>query len=848
MRKAMRQSTAGGVDQAKAQTQPHSPTQSRPPQSQLPTELHSQTHTTTHQSHRRSQSHSQSLSQDATQEPTPTSTQQATPTSTQEFSQEAEAYNFRYKSPGLVVQSFEAAQGRMQRAKSVPLALEPPDAADEGVGPATTRLSPLSNAEVRKMRLAINDLTIRLTAFENMSFARGHDDCSDRYDQLDLRTADMDVRVREMERFVEDAQSARVNTSAMSIASVSTTATSSTAKPAEPEPTMAMMRERLDVLESRIITFQSCFPTASVPWEVEVIFVPFALKRLWMRLPDFRLEGGHDEWTQLSEASSMPANPLRAQSPACAGWAADQEHDSQWLLPRACHPHSISHDRLRSRGLVRCISVKSPDARSVRLAVDAALAPALAAMNMSDSARQPLRQTLSADPRVSQFLGLQQAWVPLRKLHRDSRLRFLTPSEMMTPALWDVPFLNTILMRTLSGRRLYVTQPEAYLQGHNFSEKLPGWSWLTLQSVAVDSLEMGASLASSEHRTEKEAWMHSDHLDACSLPPTPLQTQFPPRSRHVSMSPAPSMRKTAAVNALRERSASPMVHYSHTASAPTVPLAHKSSFKPPREPVCVPIPKPKARRDNMAQTRHWVRNASMPPIVQTQTSPTAKRRISLTNMAAPASRPSQSNKRRRTDSDERIRAPHVMPTPTPESQSQYRVGQEQQRHVSRAPAAPASPYIYTPHSNPIPTCEGSGDSDNTTQHSSGASTSSATEASQGGGDVGDDGDTGDADDNSLEDEGDHGGAEHASQDSTAWAGIESGSENGETVHADDDAAEQRMDFNDSDGESESGPSEYECKRGPPVRVKTEEATDGESDAGQHFFAGGFDSDNDLDID
>ena len=75
------------------------------------------------------------------------------------------------------------------------------------------------------------------------------------------------------------------------------------------------------------------------------------------------------------------------------------------------------------------------------------------------------------------FLGLQQLWVPLHKIYKDLRLRLLSPAEMLTPTLWDVYFLTSIAMKATGNQNLYVTQPEAYLQGWWASSPSADLAW-----------------------------------------------------------------------------------------------------------------------------------------------------------------------------------------------------------------------------------------------------------------------------------------------------------------------------------------------------------------------------------
>ncbi|KAM0526408.1 hypothetical protein ACHAPS_003861 [Verticillium nonalfalfae] len=210
-----------------------------------------------------------------------------------------------------------------------------------------------------------------------------------------------------------------------------------------------------------------------------------------------------DEWTQLPNTNSTARSGT--QSPYHGDWAASRR-DYDWLLAKACGAKSLIDRRLRSRGLVKTISVKGPDARSVEAAIQAAFGSIL--HRMSTSASTSRRRGINT--KTDKFMGLQQHWVPLRKIHKDSRLRFLSPAEMVTPALWDVPFLNSIIMRA-SERRLFITQSEAYLQDLHMHDQ--GWTWQRLREQPRVYPEKSASQDVPEADAHEECWAFTEQLD-----------------------------------------------------------------------------------------------------------------------------------------------------------------------------------------------------------------------------------------------------------------------------------------------------------------------------------------------
>ncbi|ROT34633.1 hypothetical protein SODALDRAFT_337848 [Sodiomyces alkalinus F11] len=420
----------------------------------------------------------------------------------------------------------------------------------------------------------------RLDRLENVSFsAGGHDECHDKHDSTDLRVTDLEVRVEEVERLLNDTSSngtARqvrrrpgADESTNSVVSVSTNATSRAAESSE-------VFSHLQSLQSQILQLRTYMPSYMHAWEVEVVFLPFPLRRIWQERYDFKTELTlhMDEWTQLPNTHS--AASMRAQSPFCGDWAeAGRDHD--WLLPKACGPRSIIDKRLRSRGLVRTISVKGPDARSVQAAIHAAFGDNLS--DMSAAAPPPASRRRSVDGKIARFLGLQNPWVPLRKIHKDSRLRFLAPAEMVTPALWDATFLNSVVMRS-SEPRLFITHPEAYLQdAHAFNS---GWTWQKIRELSrvyPDSSHSAAALQVPEADALEDYWNWNEQLDE----PASAQSSLNLRQARQRISLSPSQHFFTLKSSLR--SPSPFVSRRQTPSVrePQVsrPLRIRTTSMPP---------------------------------------------------------------------------------------------------------------------------------------------------------------------------------------------------------------------------------------------------------------------------
>ncbi|KAI1761619.1 hypothetical protein GGR53DRAFT_524935 [Hypoxylon sp. FL1150] len=356
----------------------------------------------------------------------------------------------------------------------------------------------------------------RLDRLENLSvLAAGHDACDEKYDNADLRITELESRVEEVEKMINDSSSqassrrARcpgLNESMTSAASVTTEGSEHTVSRAE-------LYSELQALKSQLSQLQglSSFPSYTRPWEVEVVFLPFPLKGVWAEPHEFASQrhsiGGlaePDQWTQLPNSASM----LDFHSPDLGDWVGP-ELESEWLLPRACAPERIIEQRLRSRGLVKNVAIRSPDARSVQQAVSDAFGTLFRTFSRMQA---NVHHGSTQHHRVAKFLGLQSPWIPLRKIHKDSRLRFLSPAELVTPVTWDVPFLRSSVVMKMTGvQRLFITHPEAYLQDQDAYDN--GWNWQRLRELSRVYADSQSSLVVPEADALEDCWGWNDKLD-----------------------------------------------------------------------------------------------------------------------------------------------------------------------------------------------------------------------------------------------------------------------------------------------------------------------------------------------
>lgn len=487
----------------------------------------------------------------------------------------------------------------------------------------------------------------RLDRLENVSFtAAGHDECHDKHDQADLRVTEVEYRVTEIEKLLNDSgshagSSRRVLDTASSVASVSTDRSGYVDR--------AELYSELQSLKAQLSQLQgiSSFTSYTNPWEVEVVFLPFPLKGVWVETREFNSQhapGGSlvdaDQWTQLPNSSSS----LEPQSPGFGEWTGP-EFESDWMLPRACAPNRMIDRRLRSRGLVKTIKVRGPDARSVQNAVSEAFGTLFRTFSRMQG---NVYHGSTTHQRVHKFLGLQHPWVPLRKMHKDSRLRFLSPAEMVTPVSWDVQFLtSSVVMKATGVHRLFITQPEAYLQDLDAYDN--GWSWQRLRELSRVYPDSQTSQEVPEADALEDCWQWNDRLDDQSTSDNSSQSlsirQAPPsRLRTVSFSPAPQVAVYAAAphysslsisSAQRRRSGSPHITASgrvESRKTPRPPRIRTTSM-PPNLPHLLASPAQVQRR-LAASYAHPQAQAPPPSSYQRHSSPQVSVRPATITLAA----------------------------------------------------------------------------------------------------------------------------------------------------------------------------------------------------------------------
>jgi hypothetical protein len=327
------------------------------------------------------------------------------------------------------------------------------------------------------------------------------------------------------------------------------------------------IKDRLDLLEA------AALPSTFQPWEIEVVLIPWGrdLRGVWFS-PD---EPMHDtsrtptqnseEWTQARssklnhspqpkiqlltrESDSSPYHGVQNgpgvlntgdsesgwSSQAISDWASGSADD--WLFPKACGSNNLVYKRLQSRGFIRDVTLKGASARDLQATLSHAFSDLLEHLSYTNQ---------DGDAVVAAYPGLRASFVPLRKVHKNSKLSFLSPAEMSSSALWSAQFLAAGVMMRVSGgkKRLYVTQREAYIQ---HSDDLGStWTWQELrqlprfqpdQDLQMEGNDEQCQPAVPEADAKETCWQHIEAYDA---PPASLHSSFGShQSVQLSMRPA----------------------------------------------------------------------------------------------------------------------------------------------------------------------------------------------------------------------------------------------------------------------------------------------------------------------
>jgi hypothetical protein len=399
---------------------------------------------------------------------------------------------------------------------------------------------------------SINSLTRRMDSLENSSFnIIPPEQLQDQFENFDGRLIELDNRVDDHDRMltgfdpdnegpIRRLRPINENTSFGSNRSLASGTSSALISAAidrmENEGRLKAVEERVNVLEM----VQS--PSLILPWEIEVVLLPWGreLKGMWYppaELMKLGMSQDSEPWTQGRSARSMSRNSMSLgagdsvwSDQAIHNWADNAE---DWLSPKACGTNGVVYHRLRSRGLVTNVTLTSPGARDIRESICKAFGDLLATISGNqgqENATHPAKERVEEEL----LLGLNAPFIPLRKVHKSSRLRFLTPEEMVTPSLWTAEFLASgVIMRAPGGqKRLFLTTRDAYLQPQN--DDVPSWTWQRLRLLARVPApeEDGHAEGVPEADALEPCWAYHPSLD---FPPS-LHSSFASHTSHVSNS------------------------------------------------------------------------------------------------------------------------------------------------------------------------------------------------------------------------------------------------------------------------------------------------------------------------
>ncbi|KAK4498315.1 hypothetical protein PRZ48_010973 [Zasmidium cellare] len=266
---------------------------------------------------------------------------------------------------------------------------------------------------------------------------------------------------------------------------------------------------RIDALESRIANLEHvAMPSVSRPWHISVVVLPFGrqLPGIWFSSSDSTQHSirtatqNSEEWpahqSMLKTSFRSNASSGAWTTESIEAWA--KQTEDEWLSPKACGPSGTVFQRLASRGLVRDVTLQAPDAHHILNAI-------------SNAFGSVVRQNGSSEADVvHKYQGLQARLIPLRKQRKSSRLRFLSPAEMVTPATWTAEFLeSSVLMKVNDGeRRLYLTTADGYTQPARL-----GWTWPELRSLPAFDVDGIVQEAQIDGDIVEACWTYNDRLD-----------------------------------------------------------------------------------------------------------------------------------------------------------------------------------------------------------------------------------------------------------------------------------------------------------------------------------------------
>ena len=411
------------------------------------------------------------------------------------------------------------------RAQPTPNPAGPSNPGDEPA--ATSNQIAASAQEVQSIIRAYGQ---RIEALESLSFSHvAVEEIQDRFDLFDGRLLDIEQWRADSDQVqtspelptVTSSHRRRLLPTEASLSASDASFDSSAAAHAEAAvlATLAANAEthpRIDALEQRVVDLENvALPSYARPWQVQVVLLPWSseLRGIWFSSVE-ATQHSLKSATQMSEewtgAQSVPKLSFKSSSSGAwttesiQAWASSAQ---EWLSPKACGPNGMVFQRLASRGLVRDITLTASDARNILDTINIAF-------------RELVKEEHEAETdEMRRYQGLRESLIPLRKVRKSSRLRFMSPAEMVTSASWTAAFLDSsVFMKVNDGqRRLYVTTPEAYIQPSG-----PTWSWPKIRELPLVDASGEEQAAQATNAFIEACWTHNDQLDQ----PTSVHSSF----------------------------------------------------------------------------------------------------------------------------------------------------------------------------------------------------------------------------------------------------------------------------------------------------------------------------------
>jgi hypothetical protein len=340
----------------------------------------------------------------------------------------------------------------------------------------------------------------RLETLETYSFSHVPlDEVQEKFELFDGRLLEMEYWRKDIDARLEKSQLALEDKDSQATSSFQDLKTYAGSK---------ALLSRVSDVEDRLADLEGAQPSYANPWEIEVVLLPFGrtLKGVWHESTDSDPNACPSTPTaQCDQAESSPVGLLAHAGNKGPAWTADTIEEwantiNPWLWPKAPGLTSNLFKRLQSRGLVRNVSIVETGARGIWESIKDTFADFVESQPYS-------RKNNQQQP----YEALKEPFVPLRKIKKSSWLRYMEPHELITPATWDISFLDSgVFMNGKGGRkRLYMTTADGYIQPGK-----TGWTWQQIRDLPryENAIARSGLLFSSEVPSEP-FWAHMAALD-----------------------------------------------------------------------------------------------------------------------------------------------------------------------------------------------------------------------------------------------------------------------------------------------------------------------------------------------